>query len=123
VDTWQPNNAFYPDAEEVLISAVHDLNLADDVAAKLPHHHTTAITINRVGGRDPTAVVQIRCYAPTDHEATTLARHLAARLPALVRTRPELVRVWQNTGPTDLGSDPHPMRQMIYEITLQPQQL
>lgn len=123
-DLWQPAAILYPDAELAAINGARQLMDGLGVAVigrELPATTTTAILFNRVGGRDPDALMQVRVFAPTAYTVTTLARELAARLPLLPRLHVGIVAVDQNEGPTDLGDVPGhgPMRQLMYDFTLQ----
>lgn len=122
--TWQPAAVLYPDAEQVLCDATRTLGLdVDHIGRTIPKRVTTAIVWNRVGGRDEDALMQVRCFAPTDKQATDLARHLAARLPLTVTGNP-IRGLTQNTGLTDLGPDEQgAMRQMLYALSLRPTQI
>jgi len=125
--TWQPAVLEYPDAELALTKSTRHLMLeygVDWVGNQLPPDlgqpggPATAIVWNRVGGADPSALMQCRVYAPTHLQANQLARTLAARLRFIIRHRLGVVAVIQNEGPTDLGNPSGPMRQMMYEIVL-----
>lgn len=129
--TWQSAAIIYPDAELTIISATRylmaDLALTHPELAvahignQRPANVTTAIIWNRVGGADPNAILQCRVHAPTAQQATDLARHLAARLRLVPKMAPGIAAVTQNEGPTDLGNNPGPMRQMMYELALRGQ--
>ena len=125
MDTWQLADLLYPDAELVACEATRRLEIPGVayVGTALPANPTIAVVWNRVGGRDPAPLMQVRVWAPTVYEAVTTARLLAARLPLAVTFGLGITRVWQNEGPTDLGATPisEPMRQMMYEFGLQPQ--
>ena len=119
---WQPVQILYPDAELVMCQVTRGLGVGADFVGRALRpggSHATAVTWLRVGGRDPAALMQCRVYAPTDVAATGLARLLAARLPLAVKLGLGVVAVTQNEGPTDLGPNPGPMRQMLFEIVLQ----
>jgi len=115
----------YPDAELVMCAATRALNIGgvDFVGRELPRQHGTAVIWNRVGGRDPLALMQVRVFAPTPDVAVGVARRLAGALPGVVRLGFGIFRVSQETGVTDLGSVPEPLRQMVYEIGLSPERL
>lgn len=123
MDTWQPNTIIYPDAELACIEATRMLGLdVDDIDRIRPDHPTTAIVWNRVGGRDPNALMQCRVYAQTPKAVTDLARELASRMRLFPALGVGVVAVDQNEGPTDMGSPPpEQMRQMMYDITLKPE--
>jgi len=120
MDAFQPVEVIYPDVELQVCRGIGALGLdIDFVGRQMPRDgFATAVVVNRVGGRDPTPVVQIRCFAATPQAATDLARNLAARLPRISRMGLGVVRFRQNEGPTDLGDDPIPLRQLMYDVTV-----
>jgi len=119
---WQPVTVTYPTAEIAIVAATKSLGLpVDFVGDEKPRNAGTAIIWNRIGGRDPTALMQCRVFAPHGHEAIEIARQLAAQLPRTVRGRFGIHRIEQISGITDLGNHPEPMRQLIYEIGLTPE--
>ena len=131
---WQPATVEYPDAELVLTTRTRTLLTTLDepdayVGREVPQTfttetsaHATAIIWNRVGGLDPTALMQLRVFAPTPQRVNNLTRALAARLPSLVDGAP-ITRLVQSGGPTDLGDEPSPMRQCLYDVTFRGVQL
>jgi hypothetical protein len=119
---WQPTEIHYPDAEQVMCEATRQLGLkVDFVGREVPRQITTAIIWNRDGAIDPKAFMRCRIFAPTQTQVSELTRQLAAKLPLIPKMRKGVTSVRQNTGPTDLGDNPGPMRQMMYDITLQGQ--
>ena len=88
-----------------------------------PELQSEAVIWNRMGGADPTAIMQCRVFAATDQRTNALARLVAARLPLARRLDSRIINIEQNEGPTDMGPDPTPMMQMMWEITFRGNQL
>ncbi|MCA0217922.1 MAG: hypothetical protein LCH43_11280 [Actinobacteria bacterium] len=129
--TWQPATILFPDAELVMCDRTRDLraSLSVDgldvteayVGRTVPATITVAIVWNRIGGVDPDAFMQARIYAPTDQQATDLARALSAALPSVVDGNP--IRRIEQTAFADLGIEKQPMRQLLFDITFRGAQL
>lgn len=119
--TWQPAAILYPDVELVLTQRVRAA-LADPtvtVGRKVPDQVTRAVIVNRVGGTQSppfdTATVMVRCYAPTDAAATGLVSRVVQILGGLPEG--QITRVRVTGGPTDLGLEGSPMRQVMADVT------
>jgi hypothetical protein len=121
---WQPAQILYPDAELVLCDKTREL-LADQddvyIGRTIPKTWAKAITWNRIGGTEDapfdTAMMECRIWAPTDQQCMDLARLLQARLPGIYDGAP-VIRAVVVGGPTDLGIEDSPMRQLLYNITI-----
>ena len=119
--TWQPAAILYPDVELMLTQRVRSA-LADPtvtVGRKVPDQVTRAVIVNRVGGTQSppfdTATVMVRCYAPTDVAATGLVARVVQILGGLPDG--QITRVQVTGGPTDLGLEGSPMRQVMADVT------
>ena len=117
--TWQPAAILYPDVELMLTQRVRSA-LADPtvtVGRKVPDQVTRAVIVNRVGGTQSppfdTATVMVRCYAPSD------VTKLVARVVQILGGLPDgqITRVKVTGGPTDLGLEGSPMRQILADVT------
>lgn len=122
--TWQPARILYPDAELVMCEKTRPLlDQSIFVGRIVPRKlaGVTAITWNRTGGeQDPpfdTASLECRIWAPTDQACIDLARQLMAVLPSLIDGDP-ITGMVVSGGPTDLGVENSPMRQILYDITM-----
>jgi hypothetical protein len=128
--SWQPTQVLFPDAEQVMCDATRAVLTGDlqpgYIGRKVPATITTAVVWNRIGGASDGTfdhpLMMCRCWAPTDTAVNALAADLAARLPGIVDGGP-VVRLDPTSGPTDLGTEASPMRQLLFDVTTRGTQL
>lgn len=119
--TWQPAAILYPDVELALTGLFRDALDPDVlVGRKVPDTITRAVIVNRIGGKQSppfdTASVMVRAYATTEQDAAALIAQVVQILGGLPGTGP-IVRTVVTGGPTDLGVDGAPMRQILADVT------
>jgi len=118
---WQPSTLTYPDAEQVLCDLTRELVPDAFVGRKIPERWRVAIIWNRLGGYQTPpfdiSSMQCRVWAAKDQEATRLALLLAGALPGLRNGQP-ITNIVITGGPTDLGTEDSPMRQLLVDVTM-----
>jgi len=119
--TWQPPSIIYPDAELVLTGSTRQLIPGITVDTIMPRDNQPAITWNRIGGNIEAPfdmpLMQCRVQAPTLAECNQLVSRLLAVLPSITDGDPVTV-ISITGGPTDLGEESAPMKQLLFDITL-----
>jgi hypothetical protein len=128
--TWQPARVLFPDVTQLLCDATRALLTGPQAPAyvgrTVPASITTAVVWNRVGGAPAgtldTAAMACRCWAPTDTAVEALAAAVLAHLPAVATGSP-VIAVVCTAGPTDLGTETSPMRQLTFDVTTRGAQL
>ena len=119
---WQPAAILYPDAELVMCDKTRGLVNTDVyIGRTIPRTWVKAVIWNRIGGTNEPpvdhALMQLRVFAPTDQACADLTRQIQARLPTICDGDP-VISMTVTGGPTDLGSEPSPMRQILFNTTL-----